>query len=355
MMRIALVTVLVAALVATTTNASMAAPLLLHYDSFLESKAIGTPISTAVPIRMDGQLPDSTTSSIQNSLEFIAGSTSISMSAAWLTAPPELRMVGVNVDVIDLFNNTVVGTDTFLGVSNGIAASQFSISGLTAGAGYRLLISGTAAQAGRYVIDLANGPIAPAVPPVSVLTPAHDRILFDTHEGSKRTGGRLDAGDKIQIDGVLAPDAIDSVDNKFTFVVTGGIVSAGIAWIVGMPGDPQRTVGVNVDLVDFNGNVVKTDSFFGVTDGQAYSNFVATGLTDGTYTLEFSGTAPGASRYRIDLATDLMAPAFRPIVDIPPTEPPFAVPEPDSLAVLSFGLAAVVAARRRHVSRIQHG
>ena len=319
-------------------HAAAAAPIDLVYDSPRESKALGTPLSASTPVRIDGRLAG--TGSIVDTLSFVAGSTALSMSAGWLLAPASNRTVGVNIDLFDS-SNMLVASDTFLGSDGTLASSRLAASGLTAGASYRLEFTGTAIGFGRFHMDLADGTV---VLPISVLPPVAPDVnaaRFDTRIGSKSFPTTLSAGRSFVIDGAF--DGGGAIDDQFEFVVTDGTLSAGIEWIVNTATDPVRTVGVNVDVFDSLHNLVVSDTFLGVTAGQAFSQLVATGLANGTYTLEFTGLAPNArGRYRIDLATSATAPGFRPIVDVPV----LAVPEPSTLALMAWaGMALVLAGR----------
>jgi hypothetical protein len=318
----------------------------VHFDSFIETKVIGTPLAPGSTLLLDGGLRDSTGSSIDNRLFFRPGSTVLSLSAGWLTAPAENRTVGVNIDLFD-FNNNLVATDAFQGVNGGLALSQMLATNLIAGAQYQLVFTGTALQAGRYAIALASDPALPPLPALNVVSPAADAALFDTHVGSKILGRNFVDGDQLFIDGAMPDDAIGTISNDFKFTTTASTLSAGIEWIVGDPNDPQRTIGVNVDILDANNVVVASDTFQGVFDGQAFSQILPVTLLPGTYTARFTGIANLAGRYRIHLSTDTTAPGFDPIVDLPPA----AVPEPGSLALAAAALALLLA--RASTARIR--
>gem|GEM_PF-1016618 len=328
--------VFVASVVATTVSA---APLSLTFDSASEVKQTGTRLDDTTPIHLEGRTRDVTGSAITNRFEFVAGSTSLGMTAAWLVAPLENRTVGVNIDLIDAANS-VVASDTFLGVVGGTqATSQMFASGLIAGAKYTLVFTGTAAQSGRYGIDLVNGPaLPPPVPTLPVVTPAVDRLQFDTHVGKKDLGFFITPGTSIGVDGRLADEPGSSIVDEFTFVLSGTTLSAGIEWIVA--NGPERTIGVNVDVFEASTNtLVISDTFEGLIDGQAFSQFATTGLSPGSYRMIFTGTAVGAGRYHIDLSTSATPPGFSPIVD--------AVPEPSALLLLMLGGSALALQRRR--------
>ena len=321
---------------ASTPAPCLALPMTFTFDSVRESKPTTVSLNGASPIHVEGRLRDVTSTAIENTFTFTAGSTSFAMSAAWLVAPLENRTVGVNIDVFD-FINTLVVSDTFTGVVGNQATSQFVASGLTPGATYTLHFTGTALQAGRYVLDLVDGSVPPAaVPPIPVVTPVVNQLVFDTHNGTKNLGVNITPGTSFRIDGILPDEKEAGITDSFTFVLTSDTLSAGIEWIVAA--GAQRTVGVNVDIVDALNNVVASDTFMGLLDGQAFSQFVATGLSPGTYRLLFTGTAALGGRYHIDLSTDRTPPGFAPIVDA-------AVPEPSPLLLLALGSALLLALR----------
>lgn len=231
----------------------------------------------------------------------------------------------MNIDFLD-FNDTIITSDIFSGVVNGLAQSQLVASGLTVGAEYKILFTGTAVQGGRYQIDLAAGVTPPAIPKTPVVPTSNAVSLFDTLAGDKSYGA-FASGDALLIDGILGESG--GIQNDALFDFSGGTLSAGIVWLVA-PGN-QRTVGVNVDLLDSTDSVVASDIFLGVVNGQAFSNFVVNGLGAGSYRLAFTGTATQGGRYRIDLGTNATAPGMTPILP--------AVPEPESWALLLLGFA----------------
>lgn len=308
----------------------------LRFDSFIETKVVGSPLS-GTSLLIDGQLRDVASSVIDNRLSFRAGADALSLSAAWLIAPALNRTVSVNIDLFD-FNNTRIATDSFLGADATTARSQLSATGLVPGAQYQLVFTGTAAEAGRYAFNLSSGDVMPPTPALSGGLPPGDALRFDTHGGSKSLGRNFIDGQELFVDGILPDDALGSISNDLKFTSTAGLLSAGIEWIVGDLDDPQRTIGVNVDILDSLGSVVASDDFQSVIDGQAFSQILPVSLPPGEYTMRFTGTANLAGRYRIHLTTDATAPSFEPIDDAPPA----GVPEPGSLAMAAIALAGLL-------------
>lgn len=92
-----------------------------------------------------------------------AGVTSIFGGAEWLVTPVAdtgPRLVGVNIDLIDS-SNVLAASDSFVGLSNGVASSTFFFAALPGT--YRLVATGTAIRAAVLDVSLDFGPVA-AVP-----------------------------------------------------------------------------------------------------------------------------------------------------------------------------------------------
>lgn len=320
------------------------APLTLTYDSYGETKVLSTPLDPSTPIRMDGLLPDRGGSAVRNVLTFKAGSSDLSLSAGWLTAPVDVRTIGVNIDLFDS-SNSLVASDSFLGTTGALASSRMIASGLSTGAVYSLVMTGTAVQGGRYQIELADGSTPPPTPAVPVIPTSTGRSTFDTLFDEKNPGGTFAPGDEMQIDGVLTESG--AIWNSVVLRVRSDSLSAGIEWLVA-PG-PQRTIGVNVDLFDATDSLIASDGFVGVTDGQAFSQLSVSGLLPGDYTLRFTGNATDGGRFRINLTTDPTAPGFEPI---PTDETPSDVPEPQPMLLLLMGAASLIAVSRSKLAAV---
>ncbi len=323
---------------------ALGAPLTLIYDTYVESKTLSTRLDSATSIFLEGLLPDRGGASFNNELTFTAGSSALSLSAGWRSGPPDVRTTAVNIDLVD-FTNTLIASDTFLGLVGTLATSQLTATGLIPGGRYTLITTGIAQQGGRFQIDLVDGSSPPAIPQAPVVPTSPSNAVFDTLVGEKGLSSIFASGDVLQIDGVLTESG--AITNKTKLRITANTLSAGITWLVA-PG-PQRTNAVNIDLLDATNNVVSSDVFMGLSSGQAFSQFVATGLSPGNYTLLFTGNALQGGRYRIDLATDPTAPAFEPIeIGVPPVD----VPEPQTLMLFLFGLAGLAFATRSVTARI---
>ncbi len=298
----------------------------LTFDNYAESKSFKTPLDSASGILLDGAIPDRGGGALSNTFNFISGATELSMSASWRLAPTDVRTVGVNIDLFDS-NNNLVKSDTFSGVVGNLAQSQFVATQLVAGGSYKLVVTGTAAEGSRYQIGLLSGSVAAPIPTSPLVPTSANTSLFDTLVGSKTYGGIFNAGDTLTIDGIFTETG--SITNRAAIRIN-GTLSAGIEWLVA-PGS-QRTVGVNVDVFDASNNLVVTDTLVGIFDGEAFSQFVATGLV-GDYTLVFTGNALDGGRYRIHLGTDLIPPGFEPIQA--------SVPEPSTWAMMILGFVGV--------------
>src|SRR5450830_844777 len=218
-LRVSVVAGLMLSLLGATEVAS-ATPLTLTYDSFLESKTIGSPLMSGGNIRLDGRLRDVDDTAINNSLLFTAGSSALALSASWLVAPAENRTQGVNIDLLDS-TNTVLASDSFLGLTGTVAQSRLIASGLITGATYKLLFTGTAQQAGRYQLDLVNGATPPPLTTLAAATPAANHVLFDTHKGAKTLGKSVASGTQVRIDGVLPDDQLAAISNEILFLLSG--------------------------------------------------------------------------------------------------------------------------------------
>jgi hypothetical protein len=98
--------------------------------------------------------------SLTNEVAFKDGATNLDLSAAWFVKN-NTRLVGVNIDLLDS-SNTVLATDTFDGLSVGIARSSLTFAGLVAGQNYKLLITGNSITNGNYDVKVDFTPIPAA-------------------------------------------------------------------------------------------------------------------------------------------------------------------------------------------------
>ena len=328
----------------TVSATSHAAVLALKYDTGTESKTLVTPITPGSSLSLEGLVAPGT---VNSSLAFNWASTSdFSLGAAWLVgaaADTTPSLTGFNIDLFDS-GNALVASDSFAGLTAGIARSSLQFGSLAAGA-YRLAVTGTAVRTGIFDVDLNAGPTLPplANPPVAVPDTGH--LTYDTIFGSKAIAAPFTVGDSLLLDGdsmetgALLNDTVIRLDT--------GTFSAGLRWVVNSAsGTDARLIGVNLDLFDPANLLVASDAFTGVEDGQALSSLVTTGLAPGTYRLRMTGTSVRGARYQLALATDATPPS------VPPIDMQVSVPAPAAWAFTFVGLGmACLRARRKQQRR----
>ncbi|MBK1713132.1 PEP-CTERM sorting domain-containing protein [Rubrivivax gelatinosus] len=152
-------------------------------------------------------------------------------------------------------------------------------------------------------------------------------VDFDQLIESTRLDTPLRGGDALVLDSFAAGQR-GRFDQSITFTLASAAYATGEAsWNVVRGG--SRLLGVDIDLLDADGNVVFSDSFAGRAAG-VRTSLLAGALGPGTYTLHATGR--GARDASLDLSLA------------------FAVPEPATVATMGLGLALVmltVARRRR--------
>jgi hypothetical protein len=90
----------------------------------------------------------------------------LSAGIEWIVgAQDPRRTVGVNVDLLDAFN-TVVASDSFVGIFGDQAFSQLLVTSLLSG-NYTLRFTGTAVLGGRYRVHLTTDATPPGFEPIN--------------------------------------------------------------------------------------------------------------------------------------------------------------------------------------------
>ena len=152
--RLALVVVLCGAIVGRAADAgAFKKAAFTHLD---EQESVGN-LAAGVGVLVYGRFrePDSLPAPIRDTVVFRAGLTGLTVNASWviLTATSPFRIIGVNVDLLDA-SDTLVETDTFLGILGGVAHSTLTVDGLTPGAVYRLVFTGSLVTGGSYTMTI---------------------------------------------------------------------------------------------------------------------------------------------------------------------------------------------------------
>jgi hypothetical protein len=152
--RLAFVVVLCGAIVGRAADAGAFKK--AAFSHLVEQESVGN-VAAGVGVLVYGRFrePDGPSAQLRNTVVFKAGLTGLTVSTSWvvLTATAPFRIVGVNVDLLDA-SDTVVKTDTFEGTLAGVAHSTLTIDGLTPGAIYRLVFTGTLVSAGSYTMTI---------------------------------------------------------------------------------------------------------------------------------------------------------------------------------------------------------
>ena len=158
---------------------------------------------------------------------------------------------------------------------------------------------------------------------------ATQSVNYSTLTAAATLSTPLDLGDNLFIDTFTTDHG--ALSQRTTFTLYGDADFNGLAgWIVDTAaGQGPRLVGVNIDILDADNNVVASDTFTGVLGGFAHSDFSGT-LAQGTYTLVATGNAVRDAS--LDVSLSFLAP----------------VPEPATYGMLLGGLAVLgTLARRR--------
>ncbi len=162
-----------ALIVALASSAANAAVYEATFENNLGTQTISSSITAVDSLVMSGMLT-SGAGSVVNSTTFTAGAGvgSISLDAVWRSgaAGDTLRLIGVNIDLLDS-SNAVVATDSFIGLLGGFAHSSVDFAGLIGGGAYTLRLTGTNTNVGQYLLDVSFGEV-PLPGAISMLIPA---------------------------------------------------------------------------------------------------------------------------------------------------------------------------------------
>lgn len=122
----------------------------------IQNKSIGT-LEPGVGLLVSGVFKTAPGAAVTNTVRFKAGAPIIAIYASWIlmTASSPIRLVGVNIDLVDE-NGAVVASDTFAGTLAGSALSTLEYANLTPGATYRLVLSGSLSAAGGYSLAIES-------------------------------------------------------------------------------------------------------------------------------------------------------------------------------------------------------
>jgi hypothetical protein len=312
--------------------AALASPWAAASTQIVDLSALNSSTSIAAPLAgnesllVDTLVP-SATGALSNSVFFTvgAGVTSFAGAAAWevgSAAGLDPRLIGVNIDIFDS-SHALVTSDSGVTVANGFAVSAL---GSAIGPGtYELVMTGTGVRASSLDVSLTFAGTPSVAPPVPAGTPLLQ---------SSTVVAPLNAGSTVFIDATTAART-GALRQELTFTAGAGVTgfTSQAAWEVSSSaGFGPRLVGVNVDLLDDASNVLFSDGAVTVANGFALSSFSGA-LAPGTYTLVATGTA--VRDVFLDVSLTLTG------------APSGAVPEAETYALMSAGLAALALFRRR--------
>jgi len=140
----------------------------VFFNTLADSRTITQPIGAGETLLVDTLVP-SNTGSLSQTVTFTlgAGVDGLTGSANWMistSAGPGPRLIGLNIDILDA-SNTLVVSDAFAGVLDGVADSTFTQS-LNPGT-YHMVITGTGIRESSLNIGLSfTGTAVESVPEV---------------------------------------------------------------------------------------------------------------------------------------------------------------------------------------------
>jgi PEP-CTERM motif len=157
---------------------------------------------------------------------------------------------------------------------------------------------------------------------------ATQSVTYSTLAADTTVPTTLNLGDNLFIDTFTTEHG--ALSQRTTFTLYADADFTGLAgWIVDTAnGQGPRLVGVNIDIIDADNNVVASDTFTGVLGGFAHSDFSGT-LAQGVYTVVATGNALRDAS--LDISLSILNP----------------VPEPATYGMLLGGFAVLGALARR--------